>query len=471
MKIDLFSADIKLVDTDKPGNQSFRVLEFNDGLQSGFSGYDALGGDKMVTGRIMADYRTLLPDHYIMNLIEGHPAAANGKPVTMLARGNDTINWLGRPQLVQASLMSGHSNMVSSDIHLKALCQNKAYQHFMADQAGMGDLFPRAAVLPTSFSDAKDEITVFKDQIQGDLVLKPVQECGGTGIRLISTDKSVLSQLKRNLSWARLLVWPGLRDPICVLEERIKPNEVKKDGQLFDGTMRVVFSIAGSAENRECLIHDAYWKLPSHTMGDGTGVQDFVSYSPSNRERRKEKKTQSTLKEDYKTLLGIYLGDMSDDDTAETSSENINALAVAPEVKDWLFPAFGGAMAKYFSHVAGVAFKDNVSTLVANKSPSLQGLGWMLATHYDYYPAAGNKPSMQYPADLRDAMAASSMVQSPDSYMYHHIKDRLGRMDNVSIHCENIGRDFIRPLEKAQKESRSGLITNALFDIVMRLQR
>lgn len=475
MKIDLFSADIKLVDADKPDSRSFRLLEFNDGLLSGYTGYDALGGEKMISGRIGADYLELLPDHTVLTMMDWQGMETGDKPILLLPRGDDTINWLGRPQLMQARFAEGLYKTVSSDLHFKALAQNKAYQHYMADQAGMGDLFPKTAIIPTSYSEGEDEIAEMGSRMDNDLILKPVSECGGTGLRLISADRSATAQVKRHFNLLSFSIWPGMRDPVCLLQERAAANEVRKESGTFDGTMRVVFSVHGGGDARECRVHDAYWKLPSHAMGTGKDLDDIVSFSPSNRERkaRKKPKPKNSPMEDYKMMMeSLGLEEYAPkDEREETSLERIYSEPVAQEIKEWLFPSFGGAMSRYFSHVAATDYEDSVISLVLKDNPALQGLGWMMASNYDYYPASKGQVTMQYPVDLRDAIAESSMVRSTDNYMHHRLKLALDKMHGTSIHCEGIGKNFIRPLEKAISKRRSADFIGSLFETVYKLSR
>jgi hypothetical protein len=262
-----------------------------------------------------------------------------------------------------------------------------------------------------------------------------------------------------------------MKDPVCLLQERVGANLIEKNDGAYDGTMRVVFSIYGAGNARECLIHDAYWKLPAKAIGTG-GIDDFVSFSPSNRERKayKKPKAQKSVMQDYNEImkaLGVEgaFGDVAQDETRD----RIHSEPVAQDIKQWLFPTFAGAMSRYFSHVAATDYETSVSALVSENSPALQGLGWMMATHYDYYPAAKGHISMRYPADLRDAIANSDMVRSTENYMHYRLKMALEKMHGTSIHCEGIYANFVRPLEKAISQRRSAGILSSLYDTVLKM--
>lgn len=427
----------------------------------------------MVSGRILADYQELLPNHMILNYTDWQAISAGGKPVLLVPRGDDTVNWLGRPQLMQASLTGDIYKTVSSDLHFKALAQNKAYQHFMAVQASMGDMFPATAILPTLYAEAEGTIVQMGGRSDNDLVLKPVSEYGGTGLRLIKADRAAAPQVKKHLNILKFSLWPGIRDPICLLQERVEPNPVTKDNATFDGTMRVVFSVYGAGDALECRVHDAYWKLPSHAMGDGAGVDDFISFSPSNSERktRKKPKARKSIKDEYNEFMAsLGLEDYGVKEE-EPSFERIHSQGVSPDIKEWLFPAFGGDMSRYFSHVASIDHEASVSSLVSQDDPTLQGLGWMMAVNYDYYPPANGQISMNYPISLREAIADSSMVHSTENYMHFKLKMALDTMHGTSINCENIGRDFVRPLEKAISRRRQSTFMGSLFDTVYKMSR
>jgi len=456
MKIVLLSADLKLTDSEDPSKRGFKILEFNDGLKSGFRGYDALGGDKMLTGRIASDYQNLFPQFRLMDL-NGHGAGDvrdDRKPL-FIQRSDGMITYVDRNHMIAAQRMNSVYQSLNDDLHIRALSDNKAYQYYMAQQ--MGDnglsLFPSTTILPTDYRAARQDGRITAEPAK-DYVLKPLTFVGGNGIRLIE-GRRFDTDLPHYLTYRRYDFrqqnWIGLSDPACIVQERVAPNKVEAKDGIFDGTMRVVFTLHGQkGAGLDCHIHDAYWKLPLKPMEDGKDLDTIVSFSPSNNDSAHKKYKPDPIKEAYFT---------------ETQPARIQSMPVEGDVKSWLFPQLAAGLNGYFNFVTRESFMDHTIALMNHETQGRRTLGMMLATHAELYPAMdNNKIDTHYPQHLMDAMIGSKLMQSGKDHAFYKLEERIS--NRYRVNCENSQAEFTEPLRSALKEAAMRkLVSVAIYSI------
>jgi hypothetical protein len=416
MKINLFSVDLKLIDADDPAVRAFRVLEFNDGLKSGFTGYDVLGSGKM-TDRIVEDYARLFPAYRTIALND--PQNSNDtdtrRPL-LLRRGTDIGLGATRTDLVTADRMKDFYTAVNADLHFMALSNNKAYQFYVGERAGLAALFPTTALLPTHYKEAKDAIARIGSNDHG-YVLKPVSLYGGTGVHVFEEKNkdSFLSRALGNGGGRLRNIWVGRVEPACLLQHRLPANPVKIGEDVFDGTMRVVFTVYGEESGVQHFhIHDAYWKLPERPVSsDLFDPLAVVSFSPSNMEDALQNK--GTLTRAFDRAAKILRGDSRSFMEAlgfdlSLKSKNIKSAAVAEEIKSWLFPIMQESLGQYFSSAASMDFLENTRELINHESAGYRGLGLMMATHPNHYPQGKDRPlDFHYPESLIQDLQTSKI--------------------------------------------------------------
>lgn len=436
MQISLFSVDLKLVEADDPVKRSFRVLEFNDGLRSGFAGYNALGGEKMITGRVSSDYQNLFPQLRLVDL-NGHGSGGinDSRMPLVIPRGDRLATQISRADLIIAQRMESMYCTLNGNLHFSALCDNKAYQFHMAQEMGEDDLFPRTQILPT---DPEEGLAALQtDARAGHYVLKPLTLCGGTGIRLIEEarlEKDMAQYLKRKKWVWHKDEWIGLHDPACLLQDRITANKVETENGVFDGTMRVAFSIYGAGNDLQCHIHDAYWKLPAYTIEEDEGSESMVSFSPSNMEKPKKR-----------SLAALF----------RWAGNEVMAAPVMPDTTAWLFPALQGKLARYFGFVAASDHFKNTAGLLQSDAVAKQTLGIMMATQPAFYPAVDRSAlDMHYPQPLVEKIGETGFAKSGMGHAFETLREATYRQ-GAYMHCEDIEGEFETPLR--------GIVERATF--------
>lgn len=463
MKIHLFSVDLKLVSQRDPSRRSFRVLEFNDGLSSGFSGFNSLGEEKMISGRVAADYRRLFPQYQVMDLGDEKPAR-DGRPILMIPRSSNTVTWMGRSDYIAAQRMQGVLESINSDLHLSAFGRNKGYQHFLAEKMG-GDaatLFPETKLLPTLFKQALPQIREMPESDTG-YVLKPLDLFGGTGIKLID-QKDLMPVLQADLRQRHSLLqkpWIGIVEPSCQLQSRVPANEVVTKDGIYDGTMRVAFTVYENDDgNMHCQVHEAYWKLPEKTIEDRQGPHSVVSYSPSNLDQRRAKPKIS-----FEGSLKAFF------DIAGCDTNKILSAPVDADVKSWLFPALSDKLAAYFSFVNKTNHLANVIELIEHEQVGHRGLGWMMAVPTELYPSASEEIDFHYPKDLVNAISNNLLLSNRNDALYDRVTRHVRNLGvNYSINCEDQYTEFKQPLASAISDGMMWAAVGSLLDTVQKLQ-
>ena len=449
MQVNLFSVDLKLVED----GASYRVLEFNDGLRSGFTGYDSLGDRRMFSDVVTTDYESLFPDMRMVNL-NGHGGGGGDmRRALLMPRGDRLVTGIGRADLVVAQRMEDVYQTLNGNLHFKALCENKAYQSHMANQMGRDDLFPRTQILPTDREEALAALET--DTLSEHYMLKPLTFCGGTGIRLIegaNLEKDLGAYLKRRKWIWQKEEWPGRHDPACVLQERITANKVETERGMFDGTMRVAFTIYGEGSDLQCHIHDAYWKLPLYTMEEGEGSSSVISFSPSNTEKPKKR-----------TIADLFRW---------VADDMVRAAPASADASVKLFPKLQDDLAKYFGFVAASDHLENTAALLNAEDSGRQTLGIMLATHPAFYPAVkADSLDMYYPQQLVEAIRNAPFAQSGLGHAFETLR-RAAYTHGDLMHCEDGKEEFETPLRDVVESAAfsSSSLTNVMFQIMCRIK-
>ncbi len=457
MKITLLSVDLKLVHADDPSARGFKILEFNDGLRSGFNGYARLCGPKMISDSVTADYQKLFPDLRVVNANSSGVIKHNDSSrVLLIPRSNAHVLNMGRTYLVTADHMSGVYQPINNDLHIQALSDNKAYQSYMAAQAGMEDLFPKTQILPT---DKKEALKHMKpDPACEQYVLKPLSFLGGAGIRLIKPadlEKDITRYMTVHKWVGKNRNWLGLWEPSCILQDRIAVNEVETEDGVFDGTMRVAFSVYGDDYNMRCHIHDAYWKLPSCTIEEGKGADSVISFSPSNIEKLKPKQVQNIFDSMFSQAVAL---------------SPIKSAPVKADVKSWLFPQLKDNLSHYFTSVHASDHFDSTVSLLNSDSMGEQGLGVMMATHPAFYPAAkGESVDMHYPFSLVDALIESKVMEQGMGHVFKKLSRIVGDFEGA-MQCEDPRHEFAKPLKAAIENARTLSVANMVHFVVNELR-
>ncbi len=275
--------DLKLTQ-DSQGNYSIRILEFNHLQNSGLDGFQRLTGSDMRQSVIKPFHETLNQEWRSQNRIdETQCIIQTGKEIEPFQR---LYQDFADPKSIQTDVNISHINLGVFKDYLakKALTSEK-----------IASYFPKTLILPVSKS-SKETLTqrlesTFGNDPQTSIVIKPIDQAQGNGVEIhtlesaagrLSDIMSFQTDRKENNFQADLQLedvnyWddPSTISGNILVQECVRSLPAKaSDGNNYDGTMRVVFTVASDPNKKDMgmdiYFHGAYWKLPAIPYGADT---------------------------------------------------------------------------------------------------------------------------------------------------------------------------------------------------------
>lgn len=203
-----------------------------------------------------------------------------------------------------ADIFSSHIYQVqrNSPIHFNASMNTWTASEYKDDfalnvqRSGLSSFIPET-VIASRYEDQKN-IMMRADCLQSDhLILKTSKDSQGRGVEIIPRNrlKKVIDGIVNHRGWHGCKspeIWESDFHPNFLIQETVasEPCEAK-NGEMYDGTMRVVLTNMFNHSNgeNEVMFHGMYWKLPDQPLDTKRGKRSsLVSMSPF-----KAKKDQS----------------------------------------------------------------------------------------------------------------------------------------------------------------------------------
>lgn len=383
------SADLKLAPDTARG---YQLLEINDGNLSGLA-------NDMIRRKILPDYRRTLFSEFKTrsSLLFKKEYLELSDHLIWLPRTNAQHKSLMRYEMRQGDLMKDKITIVNNDVRFLAATSNKALQYLASLQKKeTADLFPRTQLVSMDL----DTFNSTQRDYSGadDIVFKPLNECGGTGVRVYSS-AAADQQIERTIhSWnMRTSQFSYAKQdwdaPIALIQDRVAPNLVKKEDAFYDSTMRAVFTVFQKAlgEPWTCHMHGAYWKpAPEPYSGLGT-TKEVVSFSRSVRNESWAVRGNGDMRVDKKYP---YI-----------DQDEFHVLPVEAETLSWLFPKLRQDMPVLIDSIVSTKLIDRVQDLMSSNQHCYGDLAAMLSLEdHDYYPE-----------DIRDKESEMSLGLGEDT--------------------------------------------------------
>jgi len=293
------------VDLKVPEKGPVQILEIMPSHIAGKTGYDR-DGKNMVQDYILPYLRERFPrervthiDGFVsVNTVGSHygfDLADAGHGVIYPERniGTNACFRLMRSELLFAKRNPAFK-IVNADQNFLALQNNKAAMALVVNSDDrLRPFFAPSLILPTAYDKKTARRIVEKLGQHETYVIKPVDEKHGNGVRMVSRDNldEVLHQILCEQRKGKDPIvgrnyWKTDINPVFVVQPHITSKPVSKNGQNFDGTMRVFATLcrAPGEDGFDVKVHDGYWKLPHKPLNGEFSKASSISYSPSREE-------------------------------------------------------------------------------------------------------------------------------------------------------------------------------------------
>ncbi len=315
------------VDLKFTNDNSVKILEFGDGMASGFSGFDILSPDGKTISDLLAS--TLCEFIEPIPMEEDstfHPIFLNAQPgirfsseiidtkLTQFIQESKVIlpkKELSPEKIRNHCAIYGGNDLIPTpvtvlklgDIRANFIFSNKILMHRCFMNAGLMDSRPITLIMPRQYHSELYAQIVTQLPNFNQFVLKVPDKERGEGVIIV--DKKGLDQYlkillcpKEHFSNAsgdfanyvlketglpfRLLQkellhinsWRSSDESEFMIEAYVPSKPVKKEGNLYDGTMRVAFILVCEEGNFRFIPMGAYWKLPPNPMVQGGSLRE-----------------------------------------------------------------------------------------------------------------------------------------------------------------------------------------------------
>ena len=321
-KIIFANVDLKLTK-----DNAVKILEFGDGMASGFSGFDVLSPDgKTISDLLVSTLCEFIEPIPMEEDSMFHPIFLNAQPgIRFSSEIIDTklTQFIQEPKVILSKkefspekiknycAIYGGNDLIPTpvtvlklgDIRANFIFSNKILTHRCFMNAGLIDSRPTTLIRPRQYHADLCAQIVAELPNSKQFVLKVPDKERGEGVIIV--DKKGLDQYlkillcpKEHFSNAsgdfanyllketglpfRLLQkelshinsWRSSDESEFMIEAYVPSKPVKKEGNLYDGTMRVAFILICEEGNCRFIPMGAYWKLPPNPMVQGGSLRE-----------------------------------------------------------------------------------------------------------------------------------------------------------------------------------------------------
>jgi len=332
--ISFLIADLKLLP-----DGSIKILEFGRGMHSGFEGYEALYGENGIMSQFWDRLAALgLPIRYtisVMTLGFGGEQFVHDRAVRKLDRlpgskctlfasflheletgafGAKKPDFDPRDLSTYSGILVYGGSEYGDDEILEIM---KAYPWILVidGRANTVDLYAGDKFLTNTLFEGdlaryRPGWKMFPKQYRRDLadsirrdmpaqryVIKPLEASRGRGVLVVESDalddvlKKILTRdnaaekARVKMEEFRIVdgeddpyeYWVIDKNPVFLIETCEASKPVRANGEQYDGTMRMVFTLTRNKGDTSIDFIDAYWKLPSRPLGQGPSRDSVVS--------------------------------------------------------------------------------------------------------------------------------------------------------------------------------------------------
>lgn len=371
MEIYSFALDIKAGLGRRPS-----IIEFNALDYSGHTGYSLAGLGDVIKDKIIPDFESAFPDRKVILMSDKEayvPLYIADENARAIFINNDCVAY--RNSILYGRYRQKFWDQATSNCNLTAhsILSNKAVLADLLQRAErMNDHVP-SFICPTEYHANLADQAIESIGDHERYIIKPVGSAVGDGVRVIKK-KNLNKELKNILVTLRAMdrfipgmdYWLSDKEPAIIIQPYIPSDPVYKNGQPYDGTMRVFASIHREDRTQpfSVILHDAYWKLPLWSGGD-------ISYSPNCTERA----------DVLKSIFNYFV---------DTKLKRINSLAVDDTLKNHVFDCLRESLPEMGATLFQQSHKQLIRGYLFSKDPVDQALGVMLATHDEFYLSDSN---------------------------------------------------------------------------------
>jgi|GEM_PF-3003675 len=439
MQIFTLAVDIKV-----PETGPIQILEIMPGHHAGQSGYKKL---------FPADpYASMTNDHIMPYLTTLHPEqrAECAWPQTDLfdlasatcgsfADAQDGILYpersIGKNKYFQILARSEmvflkhypKITVVNGDQNFLLMQDNKAAIQLIIDETpALAPYFAASIILPARYDEDMAEDIQKKLGAHDYYVIKPVDQAQGNGVRIVAAD--ALPDMLHDLLERKRRYKPQIpgRDfwltdinPVFMVQPYISSHAVEKDGQSYDGTMRMFMTLHRENKDQDFAIkiHEGYWKLPARPLA--------LTFNRASRISNSAGRTESVR------FLSALFNRMSFGRLCKPSE--ILSAAVRSADQDRVRADLACALPPLMKALDDMPIASRLKNWLYSDDEIRQGVAAMLSTHEWYYIGSEEDPlplnSQKFPASFSDRLVALAQndingplaqyfvnIDNPDSY-------------------------------------------------------